>query len=184
MKTSCAVMCAVLSGLAVAAEPAQKLHFSQIGFTIETLEAGGHAGPQVLSMFLPAEDGFAANVSVQIQQYKGTIEEYAALSGKQFEAASMKIKAEKMVKGEWVCEYTGRLGERDMHWYAKAVKQNDRVFLVTAAAADATWPQLGPKLKGCVDSFAIDKAKDVRRTDARHNRFMRLAEQGVGADSR
>ena len=156
MQTPCAIVFVVVAGLAAAAEPVQQLHFPEVGFTIAPLEVPGHKGPLLLSMSLPAEDGFAANVNVQIQSFPGAIEEFATLSSKQFDAAGLEVKSAKTEKGEWSCEYAGRLGERKLHFYARAVKQKDRVFLVTATAAEAQWNSVSAQLKACVDSFTLD----------------------------
>ena len=105
-------------------------------------------------MFLPAVDGFAANVNVQIQPYPGTIQDYVALSVKQCDTAGFKVLQQKATeKAAAVIEYTGQMQGRQLHWYARAEKSAGKVYIATATAADEQWSKLAPQLKAVVDSL-------------------------------
>ena len=132
-----------------------RLHFKTTGFSIEPLETPpGRTPHQALMMFLPASDGFAPNVNVQVQPYAGTIGEYAALSRKQFVAAKFKpIKETRLGKAAVLLEYSGKLQGRSLHWYAKAVSTGTTVYLATATATETQWRTAAGRLKACVDSL-------------------------------
>src|SRR5258706_6400943 len=149
---------ATLIALENAAESTNRLHFPVAGFTIAPLEAPpGESPQQALMMFLPAADGFAANVNVQIQPYNGSIDDYLALSLKQFKSAGLKVVQQKMpAKSVATFEYTGELQGRSLHWYARAEKSAGSVYLVTATAAPSQWSTEAARLKSCVDSFRCE----------------------------
>ncbi|MHB1157408.1 MAG: PsbP-related protein [Phycisphaerales bacterium] len=144
-----------LAGMCLAAGSAVRLHFKTSGFSIEPLDAPANDAPyQAIMMFLPASDGFAPNVNVQIQPYPGTLDDYIALSQKQFTSAGLKILSlERKGRDRAVMEYSGTMQGHAFHWYALAELRNQKVYLTTATAAQSQWPKVAPKLKSCVDSF-------------------------------
>jgi hypothetical protein len=146
---------ALLLALPCAGESTNRLHFPAAGFTIAPLDAPpGESPQQALAMFLPASDGFAANVNVQIQPYTGTIEGYITLTSQQFKSAGIKVLQEKtLTKSVALFEYTGKAQGQPLHWYARAEKSGDAVFLVTATATPQQWSKESARLKACVDSF-------------------------------
>src|SRR5213594_2251824 len=105
-----------------AADSTNRLLFSLGGFSIKPLEAPfGQATQQPLLMALPASDGFAANVNVQIQPYDGTRDDYMALSEQQFKGAGLEvIKRSKQGQSGILFEYTGEMQGRKLHWYSRA----------------------------------------------------------------
>jgi hypothetical protein len=149
---------AILIASASAAESTNRLHFPQAGFTIAPLESPpGESSQQALMMFLPASDGFAANVNVQIQPYTGTLEDYVTLSLQQFKSAGLRVVQQKSpAKSVAVFEYTGETQGKSFHWYARAEKSGSSVYLVTATATPQQWSKDAARLKSCVDSFRCD----------------------------
>ena len=147
-----------LTGSAVQGESTNRLHFAVSGFSIAPLEAPlGQTPQQAIIMFLPVKGDFAPNVNVQIQPYEGSLDEYWALSLKQFEGAGFKLVQPAKLKGSSVVfEYKGTMQGRLLHWYARAEKSRDRVYLVTATAPEERWTETAPRLKACVDSFSCD----------------------------
>jgi len=150
------VICLV--ALTTYAQPTNRLHFPVTGFSIAPLEApSASSAQQALMMFLPATDGFAPNVNVQIQPYPGTIEEYVALSLKQFKSADLKVLQQKTLgKSAALFEYAGKMEGRALHWYARVEQKAGKVYLATATATDEQWSKVSPRLKTCVDSFRFD----------------------------
>jgi hypothetical protein len=138
-----------------AADLTNRLYFAASGFSIAPLEVSpGEKTGQALMMFLPANNNFAGNVNVQIQPYSGTIEEYTALTLKQFKDAGVKVISQKKAGTSGVVvEYSGELQGRTLHWYARAEKAVGHVYLATATAAEQEWPKQGSQLKACVDSL-------------------------------
>ena len=141
-------LCAT-AGLATAAS--DQLTFRDAGFSIAPLE-----GSETLMMVLPASDGFAASVNVQIQHYPGALDDYVSLSKEQFRQMGMKVLSERK-KGPsgWLVEYMGDMGGRSLHWYAHAELRKDKVYLATATATKRQWPSLSSKLKICIDSLTL-----------------------------
>ncbi len=140
------------------AESTNRLLFPAAGFTIAPLDAPpGESIQQPLMMFLPASDGFAANVNVQIQPYTGSIEEYVALTLGQFKSAGVKLLQQKTpAKSVVVFEYSGDMQGRALHWYARAEKSGGSVYLVTATTTGAQWGKEAARLKSFVDSFRCE----------------------------
>ena len=148
-----------LSAFVSPGQSTNRLNFPAAGFSIAPLEvAPGQSPQQALIMFLPVTEGFAANVNVQIQPYTGTMEEYVALTFKQFKTVHVKVLEQKTTKSVARFEYAGEMqqGGRSLHWYARAEKSGDSVFLVTATAAPSQWNKESARLKSCVDSFRCD----------------------------
>src|SRR3954466_9566891 len=144
MKTKlfCLSLSVFLSVLAPPGQSTNRLNFPAAGFSIAPLEvAPGQSPQQALIMFLPVTDGFAANVAVQIQPYTGTMEEYVALTFKQFKTVHVKVLEQKTpTKSVATFEYAGEMqGGRSLHWYARAEKSGDSVYLVTATATPSQW---------------------------------------------
>ena len=112
-------------------------------------------GPQVAIFFLPPMDNFQANVNIQKQAFKGTIEQYKSISLGQFEKMKFTLVKESLLNGVLTVEYTGNMQNRDFHWYVKATKKGDSVYLVTGVAPQRTWQYQGDTLKSSVDSFKL-----------------------------
>src|SRR5260221_1902583 len=128
------------------------------GFQIDALDAAPDASAPAtsLQMFLTPAEGFALNINVQIQPYNGTIKEYATLSKGQFDELKWKVISEKEIgDNEWNLEYTGTMQAGDLHFYARAISKNGKVYLATATAKESQWPTLGETLRQHIDSFKI-----------------------------
>lgn len=148
--------------LLVACQPglASSLVYEKNGFTINALEGEvGDEPYQVLIMFLPpTADGFTPNVNVQIQPFAGTMADYTTLSKQQIEGAGWKLlNLSTPGKDVITLEFAGEAQGFAFHWYAKAVKNGDRVYLVTATASENYWAELAGQLKSTVDSFKLKK---------------------------
>jgi hypothetical protein len=139
-------------------QSAKPLHFPGAGFSIAPLDsAPGDAMIQPLIMCLPAREGFAANVNVQIQPYKGKLDDYSSLTVAQLKGAGLTLLQYKAVgKTAVTYEYNGTMQGRVLHYYQRAEKSGDSVYLTTATAPDNQWADLGPRLKACVDSCHVD----------------------------
>lgn len=133
------------------------LDFPLHGFTIEPLEELSEATSQVLSMTLPVEEGFSANINVRVESYPQGIQKYIELSREQFKQHNFEVLNEVAAKESVVFEYKGTLLGREMHWYAKAVQKKDKIYLTTGTAKESQWQKLGPKLKKVVDSFKMTR---------------------------
>jgi hypothetical protein len=155
--TFIALLC-LAANSALAGDKAETLTFKQAGFSIAPLDEPQKGPSQTLIMFLPASDGFAPNVNVQIQPYSGSIDAYADLSKTQFKQVGFKLLSEnKSGKAEITFEYSGTLQGRNFHWYARAIQNGGIIYLVTATATEEQWSKVADKLKVCVNSFETIK---------------------------
>jgi hypothetical protein len=127
-----------------------------LGFEISSPTPGAISGTYQSAIFyLPAVDGFAANVNVQMQDFTGTIDQYKTVSEAQFKAAGIKVLNSKTDQGVLTIEYQGKMGNYDLHWYAKAYQKAERVYLVTATALQTHWDEQGPALIRSVNTFKL-----------------------------
>jgi hypothetical protein len=144
----------LVASFTLAGDSAEKLTFKKAGFSIAPLDEPQKGPAQVLMIYLPASDGFAPNVNVQIQPYVDDMDAYVALSLTQFKDAGLKVlsesKANKLVA---TFEYSGPFKGMSLHWYAKAVQKDGAIYLTTATATEDQWAKVVVKLKACVDSF-------------------------------
>jgi hypothetical protein len=154
---SAAVILALLFAPCLQRAEAGTLDFPLYGFEIEALDAapGAETAP-ALAMSLPGVRGFAANINVNIQPYKGTMKEYVALSKGQFGQMKWKVIAEE-TKGdaEWRAEYSATMNGNSMHFYSRALQKGDHVYLVTATAEESQWAGLQARLRKHVDSMKL-----------------------------
>lgn len=150
-----AVLCVFcFAGVVRAADKAAE--FPESGFSIEPMDAPAGAGIYMPVMFnLPVTDGFAPNVNVQSQPYAQSLEAYRELSEKQFKTFKFTVVDSAEKDGALYFEYTGKMGGKSLHWYAKAIKKGDKVILATATALESQWDKNSKKLKACVDSLKL-----------------------------
>ena len=67
---------------------------------------------------------------------------------------SFVIIEEKIVEPtEWRVEYKGAMKGSELHFYARAVSKDSKVYLVTATAKESQWATVGSTLRNHVDSF-------------------------------
>jgi hypothetical protein len=127
------------------------------GFEIEALDAApGAETTPALIMSLPGVGGFASNINVNIQPYKGAMKDYVALSKGQFEQMKWKLIIDELKSdGEWRTEYTGTLNGNALHFYSRALLKGEHVYLVTATAAESQWSAVQAKLRKHVDSLKL-----------------------------
>lgn len=161
------VFCAAFAGAQTPAAGTPKAAVSDsyvsdtLGFSIQPPAAGAESGSDirpVASFFLPVENGFAGNVNVQRQRYGESLDAYMKLSLAQFRAAGFTIISQARKGNELRIEYSGRMKEVDLHWYARAVPAPPYVYLITATARQTSWPAQKQALMRSVDSFVL-KAK-------------------------
>jgi hypothetical protein len=158
MKNTVKVISAVafLSCVASLQVRATTIELPLYGFQIDALDAKPDAATTTaLELCLPATEGFAP-INVQVQPYTGVIKDYAALSKQQFEGMKWKVVSEKQISdNEWSVEYTGALGNNDLHFYARAISKNGKVYLATAVAKETQWATVSDTLLQHIQSFKV-----------------------------
>jgi hypothetical protein len=157
--TTKAVIVAVLFSLAISSRSgAATIDLPLYGFQIDALDAAPDASSPttIIQTFLPPTEDFAPNINVQIQPYTGTIKDYATTSRSQFEQMKWKVVSDHQPNdNEWNVEYTGSFHGSDLHFYARAVSANGKVYLITATAKDSQWATVGDTLLKHVESFKL-----------------------------
>jgi hypothetical protein len=151
------LFCVFLLG---AADTQQQIHFPLHGFSIDALEGPADTRGMLMSMSLPASDGFAPNVNLISQNSPGTIDQYIEISKQQVTQNGWTlIKANKVDDNTAVMEITGKVGDNSLHFYDKVSRKGDEVILITATATENQWTTNSAQLEACVDSFQRDSDK-------------------------
>jgi hypothetical protein len=150
---------AALFSLAISSRSgAATIELPLYGFQIDALDAAPDASSPttVIQTFLPATDGFAPNINVQIQPYTGPMKDYATTSKSQFEQMKWKVVSDQQPNdSEWNVEYTGSFHGSDLHFYARAVSANGKIYLITATAKESQWATIGDTLLKRIQSFKL-----------------------------
>lgn len=132
------------------------LDFPKSGFTIPALDGGtSAAGSQPLTMMIPAVNGFSSNVNVQIQAYPSSIEDYKALSEAQFKQMGIQAINSEVQGDSYFIEYEGVMNGHNLHFYSKAIKKGNLVYLATATALSSSWESDKEQLTKVVDGFSL-----------------------------
>ncbi len=148
------VLVAALLFAAHAAHAKSTLAFSEHGFSIDP--PVGHDAAvmqQVVTMALPTGGDFSPNVNVQVQPFKGTVEEYLTISKEQFKAGGITLVTEKHDAHTATIEYKGSMQGHPLHWYARAFLGKNGLILATATALESQWASVSPVLRQSVDSL-------------------------------
>ncbi len=149
--------------VSVPASAASLLTQDQLGFTFTLPPFPAQATGQVFMVFLPPADGFAANINLQIQAFRGTLADYHQATQKEFAGMGLKAVAQDIGMDEARYEYTGTMNKLELHWLARARKSGDRIHLLTATGLASRWAEDGPALTAAVDSYTLteNSIKDV-----------------------
>jgi PsbP len=154
-----ALVVATLFSLAISSQAgAATIELPLYGFQMDALDAAPDSSSPttVIQTFLPATDGFAPNINVQIQPYTGTIKDYATNSKSQFEQMKWKVVSDQQSNAnEWNVEYSGSFQGSDLHFLARAVCANEKVYLITATAKESQWTTVGDTLRKHLESFKL-----------------------------
>lgn len=153
MKTALVAVVCFASGLFVQdAKEVMEYEFDPPAFPAD-------AAGTVFMHFMPPENGFAANINCMVQPYAGSLNAYDNLSTQQFKAMGLEVVMKRKQGNTLTYEYKGNQQNRDLHWYAKAHKTDDKMVLVTATMLAQDWETKGPTLKASVDSFTLKDEK-------------------------
>ena len=110
---------------------------------------------EIARFYLPATEGFAANVDIQKQKYNKSIQDYEKLSDKQIKALNLTIIRRKITGNESLRELRGKAQGKVLHWYGRAIKRENYVYLVLAVSLESQWEKQKAKLMKSVNSFKI-----------------------------
>jgi len=137
-----------------------KLHFTALGFSIVAPRIGSWGSTfTAVQMYLPPTDQYGANVTVQLQSYGDSMDHYIKLSEQGFDQMKLQVvRMDRRSRDICVLEYKGQMGDRNLHFYAKAIMHSGTVYIATATATENQWDSEGDTLRNCVDSIALDSA--------------------------
>jgi hypothetical protein len=149
------IMLVVLVSGALAAESRNAFVSNDLGISIDAPIAKDTTVPnyQIASFYLPGSDNFAANVNVQKQQFAESIEAYDKLSTSQLKQINMTVLSHTLKGNDLRYEYRGDMQGKTLHWYARAIKTGQHIYLVTATSLESHWEQQKSSLIKSVDSF-------------------------------
>lgn len=135
---------------------ADKIDYKAYGFSIDQLPSNTDFSGQALMMFSTAADGFAPNVNVMVQKYPGTIQDYIKLSKTQMTDAKMKMVSEPTIdKSAATLEYEGVMQGKSLHFFAKAISKNGKIYLATATLPSDQWAKNSKSFKDNVNSLEV-----------------------------
>jgi hypothetical protein len=155
-----AILC-LCGAISVPGEQTGRLVFKRNGFSIAPLDEPGKGVCHVLIMMLPGSGsgGSPPSVTVETQQFMGTLEDHLALSRKRFESANFSILAQRRVgKDAYVIEFSMK---STLHHYTKAVMGTGKVYVVSGMATEEQWKDVSEKIMACVDSFETIKGNEA-----------------------
>lgn len=169
LRISVAIIAVMLLG-AAALKPVASVNTAlpQYGFSIDMLDAAApdDVATTVLMTLLPPSDGFAPNMNVMIQPYQGSMNDYIALSKGQFKETNLTVVSEKKrSETEWVVEYKGLMQNNDLHFYARAIAHEGKVYLTTATAKETQWKPIANMMRKHVDSFKMNQPAKAKAAE-------------------
>lgn len=105
--------------------------------------------------FLPIQGQFAPNINCMAQSFEGTLADYDTISRNEFKQLKMTLLASEQHDDHLTYEYHGRQQGLEMHWYTKAYKRGDKIYLITATGLHDKWEEHAKALVPAVDSFKL-----------------------------
>ena len=133
------------------------------GFTIQAPRfakaATGSVAP--VMMYAPAEDQFASNVNVLVQNVTMSRQAYRDLSVRQFEQLGYKTISERLLtvagKDAILWDNQATMGGKPMRFLSLAVIDTKRVYLITGTAPLEKFAKYEAAFRGSLMSFRLDR---------------------------
>ncbi len=163
MKTSSVLIAAWLLGTTVGtAVFAAEYRDGANGFRLDLPSFGSvdKLGAQVLTVAGPPVNGFSPNCNVQVQSMSGSLEEYEALTLKQFDSLGFTlIESTRVAAGarpsiRW--HYSGTLRGVEFEWLAVAIERSDQFLLLTCTALKDAYDEVAETFERTVASFRVE----------------------------
>lgn len=133
----------------------ESIHTNDI-FSIKPPKLNQSDDGMVLAFYLPSVNKFARNISVIIQTFDGTMDEYYELSIDQVKKAKFKIIKSSFEKNQALFEYTGKIENNQLHFFQKFFKSGNKFYVVTATSLDIDWENKKTELINSVNSFKFN----------------------------
>jgi len=129
--------------------------YSAAGFSFSPPESQQPATGKVVIAFLPASQGFSPNVNVMIQPYPASLRDYDQLTQAQFKQGDVSVVTQEVADDHLLYEYKGNIRGRSLHFYARALKRDSSVYLITATDLEQNWAEDKEALVHSVASFVL-----------------------------
>jgi hypothetical protein len=144
-----------------------KAHGFSLEFENDKADKGG-VSETIAHFYLPAKNGFAANVGVMRQEYEQSIDKYDELTKMQLKNANITMLKNTKTKDTLVYEYSGLMRGQKLHFLQKAIKRGKYIYLITATSLAAEWAANKACLEGAVDSFKLDNVTATKKAKHPH----------------
>ena len=128
-----------------------------ISMEVPYVEDRDEINSRLAMFFLPVSNGFSPNINVLKQKFPGAMAEYDKLSLNQFTTMKWNLLKHSVNEKEIIYEYTGSMQGKDFHWYARALRSGDYIYLITATALESQWKDVQAEMLKSVNSFKVDK---------------------------
>ena len=109
----------------------------------------------ITMFFLPAYDNFTANILVQKQHFPANLDAYKQMLIKQTKSLNHTVIHDSINGNILLFEYKGMQNNREFHWYAKASKHGDYMYLVTGTSTENGWSVQADIIRNSVNSFKL-----------------------------
>ncbi|QSH41015.1 hypothetical protein P0136_10240 [Lentisphaerota bacterium ZTH] len=147
--------------LVAQADKTQNIYIAKdLGISMEVPAATGSTdkiNTVIASFGLPFSGDFQPSINIIKQKFSGTLADYDKLSRNQFKTMQWAVLSSRKIDGGLVYEYTGKLRKKYFHFYAKALKKDNCIYLATATSLKSQWAQFKEKLIKSVNSFKLIK---------------------------
>ncbi len=132
--------------------------FPGLGFSINTFNIKEIPNNQpIISLYLPVTEKFAPNVSVLIQEFNGTQNQYKESSESQLKNENITTITSKIENDSYILEYISAYDDKKLHFYTIAKFKDGKVFLATAAATIKQWVKYKNELMSVINSLNLIK---------------------------
>ncbi|MCB2231655.1 photosystem II reaction center PsbP family protein [bacterium] len=131
------------------------LQFPAYEFEIAPLEVETEKAITAVQMFMPPYGGFAANVSVRIEPWKGNMGGYVAGAKAQIEQNGWTLISEEARSDGPVFEYSGKSGRQELHWYGRSLMRKGKMYVITATTLESRWETDKDALIEVVETFTF-----------------------------
>jgi hypothetical protein len=160
MKTLCCLV--VLLVLALPPLSAQDssstsaISYAKLGFSLTPPESTQPGVGLFVMAFLPLLHGFSPNVSVMVDPFPSTLQDYdRKMMQTEFKREQLTAISQEVQPDHLLYEYHGIMDGKNLHFYARALKRNDAVYLITATDLEQDWPADRDTLIHSVASFVF-----------------------------
>ncbi len=132
---------------------------SAFNFELTPPSLSGTAPVMPVQFYLPAENGFAGNMNIQVQPWDKGLNEYKMLSLSQMKQYGLEVIFAEIKKSNGLeffeIEYKGAMNTVPLYFFARGYKSSKGVILITASMHQSSKDRQYPIFKKSVESFKL-----------------------------